>query len=439
MKRKVKRFLSFIIAMLLVITLFPYHNVEGAQKETTIKTINVDSIKAKSSTSYKKFVDRAVTDKYVMELRENDQEQIMLQVTKDGDAYQKIDIEAIAKDGLEKEGLKVKNTVSLNFFQITSFDNTVCITGNIPYGSEKDNFLIITKDGESFTLIRMPSSLSAYSLGYIYKIGSKYVYTAKVGDEMGGKLGGNTAGYWVSKDLKNWEELETPSNKKSNALGAMWRLEGVTDKGILISALNDDIVPYQFYYSDDLKKFNKVNASIQYDDINANMRSVLENTAVMRREVVFKNNKMSAIKFLFTKDLKSWDKVLSYNPNQYSSNTLYTNYFGTAGNVTILFEREKGNSLFKYSLKNNSVQEYNTSIKSTLVGSGVIDDKYMYLVYDKKYILVSKDNFITSYKIKTPLNNIDKMTPFGNKLLLHGNSNYFISIKDIDKVIATSK
>ena len=431
MRKFTKGLISLVMLAVMIIIILPNQNTEAAVKKTTIKTMDVKSTKAKSKTTYSDLLDRAVTDKYIMALRTNSKGKIVLQTTTDGKDYKDIDIISIVKKEMGTKSDDIK------FYEIGAFEdtNTFYITGNI---DQSENFLITTKDGSKFTFSSLECTIGGgFDVGYIYKVGSNYLYTVAKGDSMGGGLT-QEAPYWISKDLKKWELMNTPVNKKGVALGNMWRLEGVTNKGIVISALDENYEPYQMYYSTDLKTFKKVTSGLNYK-AQATWIGTLWEESLIRREVVFKNDEIQSIQFVTTQDYKTWKTVFNYKQANYSSYTQGATYYGTDKKLFLIMEREKDNSLFDYSSKSKKFVEYSTPIKASLISGKVYDDKYQYMVYDKKYILVSDNNFVTAYKFKLPLSNIDSLATMKDKLIVQGKSNYYISISDIGKAIKNKK
>jgi len=434
MKNIKSKLLYLVVTVFTLFSLLPYQSIQAAVKKTTIKSIEVKSTKAKSDTTYNNVIGRAETDKFIMILRENKKGKTVLQFSEDGKVYKDIDIISIIKNKFKTDSDEII------FHDFGSFDNKIVyITGRIEDGFDYYNFLLTTKDGSKWTSSKLECTYgSGFEVGYIYKLGSTYVYTVREGEPMGGGLD-SRAPYWISKDLKEWEMMTTPKNDRGIALGVMWSLVGVGDKAMVIAALDEDFNPYQLYYTTDLKTFNKITKGINNDDSGAKTYFILNGKALLRREVIFKGDKLHSIQFLMSTNCKTWKKVIDYKQSNYKSVTTRTGHSSTDKDLIILFEREKDNSLFSYSSKNNSFTEYSTPIKVSLMGSGVYSDKYSYMVYDSKYILVSNDNFVTAYKIKTPLKNIDKLTVWNNILMIHGENNYYIKESDIEKAIKALK
>lgn len=429
MKNFAKGFFRLIVLGVMVFVMLPCQDAKAAPKSAKTSAIEVKSTKAESSVTYNGFVGRAFTDDYMMALRVNSKEEYILQITSDGKNYKDINIMPVIKKELGTESDEIR------FYDVGAFKDTKTfyITGNI---DQSENFLITTKDGNDFTFSSLECSVGAgFELGYIYKVGSNYIYTVAKGEPMGGGLK-QEASYWISKDLKKWEMRTTPSNKKGVAMGSMWRLESVTDKGMVISALDENLNAYQLYYTTDLKTFKK--AATLKSSGNEGVQSVF-GTSLIQRELVWKNDKLQGIQYVMSSDYKAWKTVLNYKEASYSSGTVYTSEICSDDNLLILIERKKDSSLFDYSKKNKKFTEYKTSIKASLVSSVFHDNGYSYMLYGENYILVSKDNFVTSYKFKTPLASIDKITSFKGQLIIQGKDTYYVNISDIAKVMKAKK
>ena len=440
-----KKLLFTVTALIMFIFLLPMHNAEAATKKSTLKSIKVSSKKVKSDTVYNNIMYHSSNDKYYMAIRETESGDIVLSYTTSGTKYTDIDLVDLVK---EKFG---KDISDISFYDLTCLDDIFYITGK--YSSEDyeyKNFYITTSDGKKITgddnLLNTIGG--GFELGYLYKVGKTFIYTVDEGQVMGGGLTYQAAVY-TSKDLKTWKEVLTPENNKGSALGQMWTLECITEKGMIITANKDVILeddyywyPEQLYYTTDFKTFKKIESGISYNDMGANVYSAFNNTTLYRMEKSWdKDDNFTGLKLLTSTNFIKWKTILNYKESEYSSPTKRFYRNSTDNKLFFAVEREKDNSLFIYSSKTKSFIEYSTSLKASLFGNGVKDknDKYSYTIYNDKYILVSSDSYKTSYKFKAPIGDIRGLGILDGNLIILGENNYYIPIKSINSAIAASK
>lgn len=440
MKNFLKSVISILVVVVLTIVILPIQNANAATKKATVKTIKVDSNKAKSSTTYADYLRYASSRSYNMTLRNTTEGDTVLSYTTDGKEYTDVDMVELVK---EKFG---SDKSDISFYNINCLDDLFIITGHIERNAdEKSNFYLATKDGKDFTFGALECSIGGgFDIGYIYKVGSTYIYTVAEGEDMGGGLN-QKAGYYTSKDLNNWDFVNTPKNGKCSALGHMWKLETVTDSGMIIAANKDNGVgwkPYQLYYTKDFKTYHKIKNGISYADAGAGVEAIFEDKTFLRTERTWdKKGNFTGINFLTSTNYTKWNSVLNYKENKYSSPTNRFYWQSTDRNWMVAVERKKNNSLFIYSNKNKAFTEYSTSLKASLFGPAVYEDNnnYTYTIYDSKYVLVSHDGYKTFYKIKTPLSNIQSIYVNDSVLSIQGKSNYYMTTKDIKAAIKNSK
>lgn len=434
-----KRVLSIFLVIMLIIGVIPTNNVEAATKKTTVKTIKVSGKKIKSSTTYKNIVAIASSDNYDMSLRYTNNGDLVLSYSKTGTKYTDIDIVKLAGEKLELPACE------MTIYDVTYLDNKFYITGTYYIDDVPNNFYLATTDGVKFTFGKI--NVEKDEFGYLYKVGSTFIYTVPVGADMNGDISTGVAVYYTSKDLKTWTEVSTPTLPKH-----LWRLESVTETGMIVSADEDisidkdtSVSDYyewktaQLYYTTDFNTFKKVDEGINYDVLSY-FSAIPVFKAGMRVEWNWDSLNDLNLHLLSSDNYTKWNTIFDYNSSNYSSDTVDFHWMATRDDLNVFVEREKDNSLFIYSDKTKKFTEYSTTLKASLIGRGAYsdNDEYTYEVYNKNYILVSKDNFKTTYKFKAPISNIQGINTVGNVLVIQGTSNYYIPVKNIKKAIAAS-
>lgn len=435
---KINKKLSYaIVTIVLILTLFPAQTIDAAMKKTPTKMITVTSKEITTKNTYLNVLGIAHNEKYDMILRDTLKSGCVLTYTTSGKKFYDVDIAAILKD---KCGPHIDN---ITFLDITCMEDKFYITGLYYDGLTYKNFYLVTADGKSFEYGDLfHSDIEFITLGYLYKVGEKYLYTVAEGADMGAD-DESRASYYISKDLKEWDLVKTPVNEKS-PMDYAWQLVTVADDGMIICANNSYYEPYQLYYTKDLKTFKKIESGIGYEDSSSRIVALADNSLLRVERSWDDYFDFAGFKILKSNNYTKWNSFFEYNNNEYPTSMNYYRWNSWLDNFIVFTERQKDNSLFIYSSKTKTFNEYSTDIKASLFKGGVYDpedkDKYNYTIYDEKYILVSNDCYKTSYKILSPVDEIQALTIHGDTLTILGDKNYYVSIKEIKSAIkATHK
>jgi hypothetical protein len=373
-----------------------------------------------------------------MQLRGINEEDMVLSVTSTGKSYTDVDIEAVVKEKCDSD------VSDAYFFDVTCLNDKFYITGTC-YSKDYEcqNFYLETSDGKKFNYNELvTSSGDSYNLGCLYQVGKTYIYTVAEDTTMGGGTDGK-ASYYISKDLKSWSTVKTPANKSCFVEGKKWGLDAVTKDGMIICSFDKSGNVNQLYYTKDFKTYKKITKGISFEDMDSRVTALWNGPMIRVERSWDSKGNFTGFKMLKSSNYTAWNTWFEYNDSDYSSSMVYYRWKAINDDFVIITEREKDISLFDYSVKSKSFTEFTTSIKGSLLGVSVYDeedaDKFVYSIYDNKYVLVTNDNFRTSYVFKTPLSEIQSLSMIGDTLMILGESNYYVSIKSIKSVVKADK
>lgn len=489
MKKGCKKLTKMLFACMLTLAMLATaaSPVQAAGK-ATVKTVSGVKFQKGTGADKTKFEHTSAsvnTGTYMMYLKNTASGKLYLISSKDGKKYSQTDLRATAK----KQGvLNKKNTDSLWFGSMTLLGNEVAICGS--YG-EQQPCMLTTKNGKTFTFSEMPKFEEFSSGARILKVGSKYVWIrdfVEGYDRIGGERGLIQEGdqfkieasyrYYISDDKRTWSPkniyIKGMENGKEEILfyndakrkeNKYLLLHGVMSDGIYLyfgityrphdEGNEGEISESYVYRTNDFETYEKVALSDQpLPKVTKNTAEHIEDLYLTRTDVrygtvedwIYKaGSSMDA--FTLTRGSSAgndFKTVFSYDAGAYSSKTngYLLNWESTGKNVSLLFEREKDNSLFVSKDGKTGFKEYKTSIKPSQC-CGIWEDAkkgYKILGYKKytesdemTHLLFSKNGFVKTYQVKLPSRTQSVVIKDDILSVTAQKGNYYLKLSDLYK------
>lgn len=461
--------------------------VQAAGKATvkTVSGVKFQKGTGADKTTFENTSAAVNTGTYIMYLKNTASGKPYLISTKDGKKYSQTDLRAIAK---KLGGLNKKNTDSLWFGSITLLGNEVAICGS--YGEQKP-CMLTTKNGKTFTFSKMPQFNDFSYCARILKAGSKYVWIRDsvegkdeisredelIQEENQFKIEARYR-YYISDDKKTWTpkniRIKGMENDKEEILfyndakrkeNKYLLLNGVMSDGVYLyfgityrphdEGNEGEISESYVYRTNDFETYEKVALSDQpLPKVTKNTAEHIEDLYLTRTDVrygtvedwIYKaGSSMDA--FTLTRGSSAgndFKTVFSYDAGAYGSKTkgCIFNWEDTGKNVSLLFEREKDNSLFVSKDGKTGFKEYKTPIKPSQC-CGIWEDAkkgYKILGYKENtesngmtHLLFSKNGFVKTYQVKLP-SGAQSIVIKGDILSVTAQKgNYYLKLSDLYK------
>lgn len=409
--------------------------------------------------------------------------------TKDGKKYTQKDVKAVVKSFLKKMG-KWKKSYAENiwFGNISVLDGEAVLCGS--YGEERA-FMLTTKDGQKISFYEMPGFEEFSNTAQILKVGSRYVWIRDYVEgqdslePVGGVVGERTVmasryQYYVSEDKKIWNMKRIDIKGYPKASSNEWEMDDYFDaqrkenKYLLLNGVmadgdylyfgityrpgsdaNEGEVSESYVYrTKDFETYEKVSLSDKpVPEVTKKTAEHTEDLYLTKKDVRYgavtdgnynPGSSMSA--FSLTRGSSAGDdfkEVFSYDPGKYKSKTLgcLFNWENTGKNVSLIFKREKDNSLFVSKDGQKDFKEYKTSIDPSNC-KGIWEDTKKgykilgYQIYESdgiSHLLFSKNGFAKTYRVKLPSGTLGVEIRGDLLLVTACKGNYYVKLSNLYK------
>ncbi len=458
--------------------------VQAAKQKVVEKKLSAKQIKTVSGSKGKyEFLSRAVTANAVAIAKGSpradrwSEDQIRtLSITQNGTSEKVIDLDQIVR-----KKLKLSKDTEIAFYQLTAIKNVFYVTGAYADSSGGMGmfeggtaFYVSTKNGNSVTVKKLPeSSMHAWRCvidrkdGWgLYYLKGQYVAVADcVTVEDFEKM---EYTYYSSKNLKKWTTRKLSASKTTEKLhkemgGEIhFHFSHVTGQALyFVEEINggpngdyQGIPTITLIYTTDLKNYAEASSFNKTIRTNGKWKeygkSFLytkyvgygdgENSVVLtyegEQQTTDESFSIKSFKMYTASGLKQFKNVINRSGAWNSCFTL-TNT-GMARPVVFLDAGSK-HEFYILSPAAGSAEKYTTSLAATNINSGDADpkQKWIFFLYEGKYLLATKDNGKTMYRMKTGKNNLSGVATVGEKVLLlsDGGPDYYIPIAAIEKTL----
>ncbi len=430
---------GFVLLMVFIMGLGQALPIHAAERASVKAVSGVKFSKGKGANKKLNWCYGSVyTGDYIMYLKSNESGKDFLISTKDGKNYKKTDLTKL----IQLAGNVGKKKAKEAYFTSASVvDDEAVLCGGF---ADESCFLIKTKDGANFFYQSMPECKELSQYSQLFKVGSKYVWIRTwdegqdyIDEQMDGTVVAEFQ-YYVSETGEIWDSHYISLSGIKNADGMIEYDDAVKkeNRHLLLSGVvseggylyfNITYRPYSeggmgdahetyVYRTKDFETYEKVDI---YDGMTNEVTEWEQSIAFDRKGSLYgtaaewnvdtENWEYNVEGFVMAKaeNESNFKQIFTYNPKDYNSNTtncIYNwNEDGTW--ISVFMEREKETGLFVSETGNSSFKEYQTEIKPSKC-SGIWEDAkngYKIMGYDEmKYLLFSKNGFITSYKVELP-------------------------------------
>lgn len=482
-KRGVLRIFSFIMAVFVLCTAvnLPTEAATAKQKVKT-KTIKKSKFKkVRNSVKTESIMETAYAKKYAAMLKGSEDTMYSeantlptLLITSNGKTFTKVDLEKVI---CEKLGLTSTHYILLN--QLTCIKNKFYITGEYTEETGWDPnatpFVISTTNGKSVTVEKMDLKLNPgsmvqlkwnlyYSNGYYvaanHYMESSYVYTED--DAMEEK-----PYFYISKDAKTWKksylthtlEPEDRNDYRSNSFSVV----EAASKGFVVRehlkadhAWDEDMKQAQekLFVTTDFKTYKPIKTLNDAYKISGTVGAKSRSASIIDVQMSDKSQGAATVQISKTDDggdtyysdslvlyrsngVNKYKKAITIN-GKWDYYCWYTRAAsnGKWGQFSFYIKKGKTNTLYIANTFTGKFKKYSSKLDVSKMNLGVEYSKWVYNLYDGKYILASKDGGKTTYKIKTGFNNISSLNVIGSNVIItvENGYDYYIPIKTIQKV-----
>lgn len=441
----IKKFIAIMLiaAILLPLSNFTAYGVSSpatpSSDSTKLIPINIPMSMVKTNYKYSDILANAHGNNYEMILRETDTGDYVLSYIDNNMQYKDVNITPIIKKNADSK------VFDIILYDVTYLDDKFYITGAYS-GSDENythNFYLSTTDGNHFVYKKMIYNADA-NLGYLYKVGDTYIYTIFEGAVM--SFNDGPASYYISKSLKNWKKVKTPSVKGQSILDTSWALETVTKDGIIVSVYTytpQNEYYKQMYYTKDFKTYQKIGTKSYSRKSIANIRCMENGSLVYTTLNLNADEYYSSNKFMISTDYTTWNTIFVFTaPRDNPWSNHRWQYWN--GNFAIFTDSTVDSHLYFYSNESESFTEYDTPLNATLIGTTFYDNEkkpnYSFTIYNNKYIVITNDNFNTCYMVEIPVNEIQFISFTNDSLIIMNDDNNYISMSldEIDKAISAT-
>lgn len=457
------------LALMLVVQMAvsPLQQIQAAEKATVKSVTGISFKKAKGAdkTKFESTVATVTLKKYTMYLKTTTSGTPYLVYTKDGKNYKQTDLRKILQKTAKWSKKKAKQAY---FADMSVIDNEVILSGST--GDDK-SFQLRTKNGSKFTYYKTPdcSAMSGYTS--MYKVGNTYVLlrTWVEGYDDQKTEGDKTSSrykYYISTDKKNWKARYITVEGTLTADGSMSYADAVRKENCHLVLTNTGTDGNYLYYQIIYRPYDeggdgdlsetytyRTNDFENYEKVDMHLEAFADNVQHYESVIAAGNNASCAMAIDWYTDPLDWsseiktftmtyandgaaeqETCLLYDASAYNGKTIssFAAYKEDLSRLSVWIQREEDNSLFVLEKGADAVKEYSTSIKASLCSDEWIAGEYELTGYDDmKYILLSKDGFVTTYKVKLPKGAQTVEINGGKLLVTAAKGNYYISLSTL--------
>ncbi|MCD8125828.1 MAG: hypothetical protein LUE23_12535 [Lachnospiraceae bacterium] len=231
---------AWLLVLCTVVTAVAVQPAEAASAQKVVtKKVSSSKFKKVSSSVKQTVIATAATSTYSAQLAGTEDEygsvtpQTLL-VTKNGKSYTKVKLESVVR---EKLGLSDSQYVF--FYNLSCIDNAFYVTGAV-FDNEAGvgsgtAIYVKTKNGSTVSVKKTSMDLngSSYLLSLNWSLYSARGYYVAANDYM---VAGYNAWYYISEDLKTWtkKKLTATLTKSSEFQENVWQVAAVSDKGLVL-------------------------------------------------------------------------------------------------------------------------------------------------------------------------------------------------------------
>lgn len=473
-----KRLAAVLLALTMVFGVVTPATVQAATKATvkTVKGVKFTKSKSDAKQKYDYTQDTAVVGSRIMLVKHIKDGKDVLLTTKNGKTFSKVNLQPVI---LKHAGYKKTKGKEVAIDGILQGSKVVIVYGTI-YDSKtykKITYVIKTKNGKKFFgYTKIPTLTRDYFSGKLLRAAGKYVWIYNWTECEDSCKENKTKKtfvmkykFFVSKDLKKWSShyvtfsgtlknklhVFKDAKRKTNHFMTMYDPKG-DSKYLYVSA---HFMPYDeggfedpgeeyVFRSKDFKHFEKIDTASSgligkmkhYEDVLFTRPGRQYATSIDWGV----NNKdysyyVGGFSFAYAeKPGAKMKKIFTYNPKKYKGKTTnaWANWNANGKNVSLFFEREKQSSLFVSTNGISGFKEYTTDIKLSKCSTVCSDEKrgYKIIVYDDmKYLLFSKNGFVTTYKVKLPAKAQDFEWNNSTMVITTKQGHYYISLAALYK------